>query len=114
MQVRYRDDVESEGLKTDSFMTHQARMSNAWRTTPIKWYPIPILLGAIVLVGVKARRDWVNDQNESRGKVVDEDGKIVSMHGPWTVSNHLLVKITLEVDFIYFALTRSTYWELCL
>jgi hypothetical protein len=61
-------------------------MVNAWKTTPIKWYPIPVLLGAIVLVAVKARRDWIKDRNESRGKVVDEEGKIVTMHGPWTVS----------------------------
>lgn len=67
-------------------LTMLARLADAWKTTPIKWYPIPVLLGAIVLVGVKARRDYNKDRNESRGKVVDENGKIVTMHGPWTVS----------------------------
>jgi phosphatidylserine decarboxylase len=63
-----------------------ARLGTAWRTTPIKWYPIPIFLGALVLVGVQARRNYNKDRNESRGKVVDENGKIVTMQGPWTVS----------------------------
>lgn len=67
-----------------------ARMAHSWRTTPIKWAPIPLLLGAIVLVGVKARRDYVADRAGtvragSKGRVVDGEGRVVSMSGPWTV-----------------------------
>lgn len=60
-------------------------MYHAWKTTPIKWYPIPILLGAVVLIGVQARKMYVADLKGSRGKIVDENGQIVSMKGPWTV-----------------------------
>lgn len=67
-------------------ITLAARMVNAWKTTPIKWYPIPALLGAVVLVGIQARRNYNKDRSESRGKIVDENGKIVTMKGPWTVS----------------------------
>ncbi|PWN95245.1 phosphatidylserine decarboxylase, partial [Tilletiopsis washingtonensis] len=67
-----------------------ARMAHSWRSTPIAWKPLPIILGAAVLVGVQARRNYVADRdgrsrNGKRGKVVDENGRVVSMSGPWTV-----------------------------
>lgn len=70
--------------RTYAGSTMAERISNAWRTTPIKWYPIPALLGAIVLVGIQARRNYVADR-QGRGKIVDENGKVVTMSGPWTV-----------------------------
>lgn len=72
-------DVLSPGLYSPE------RVVNAWKETPVKWYPIPALLGAVVLVGIKARRDYVSDRNGSRGKVVDENGQVVTASGPWTV-----------------------------
>ncbi|PWN48274.1 phosphatidylserine decarboxylase [Violaceomyces palustris] len=64
-----------------------ARLSKAWKTTPTVWYPIPILLGAFVLLGVKARRDYLAEQggNGKGAKIVDENGHVVKMQGPWTV-----------------------------
>ncbi|KAE8241697.1 hypothetical protein A4X13_0g7300 [Tilletia indica] len=66
-----------------------ARVVHAWRTTPTVWYPIPFLLGALVIVGVKARRDYLDsgntDSNSVVGRVVDENGQVVKMSGPWTV-----------------------------
>lgn len=66
-------------------------MADSWRRTPIRWYPIPILLGAVVLVGVQARRNYVADIEAAGGrsvggKIVDENGQVVTMSGPWTVS----------------------------
>ncbi|EPQ28818.1 uncharacterized protein PFL1_03621 [Pseudozyma flocculosa PF-1] len=64
-----------------------SRLSTAWKSTPTKWYPIPVLLGAVVLIGVQARKDYVAEQ-EGRGvghKIVDENGQVVRMSGPWTV-----------------------------
>jgi hypothetical protein len=60
-------------------------LKRAWKETPIKWYPIPILLGAIVLIGVQARRLYNADQS-GKGKIVDGEGKVVTMSGPWAVS----------------------------
>ncbi|KAK0552751.1 phosphatidylserine decarboxylase 1 [Tilletia horrida] len=45
---------------------------------------------ALVLVGIKARRDYLvsvdpDQTNDTPGRVVDENGHIVRMHGPWTV-----------------------------
>ncbi|KAN0063068.1 phosphatidylserine decarboxylase 1 [Thecaphora frezii] len=64
-----------------------SRLSSAWRSTPIRWYPIPVLLGAVVLIGVQARKDYVAEQ-DGRGvghRIVDENGQVVRMSGPWTV-----------------------------
>lgn len=63
-----------------------ARLANAWKSTPIKWYPIPVLLGACVLVGIQARRNYLRDRKGAQAKIVDENGKVVTMQGPWTVS----------------------------
>ena len=65
-----------------------ARIKQSWQSTPIKWYPIPILLGAVVLVGVQARKNYIADKeatNGSRSRVVDENGQVIRMKGPWTV-----------------------------
>ncbi|CAD6900991.1 unnamed protein product [Tilletia controversa] len=66
-----------------------ARVVHAWRTTPTIWYPLPFLLGALVIVGVKARRDYLDSENTNSdsivGRVVDENGQVVKMSGPWTV-----------------------------
>lgn len=75
-------------------ISHSARLAQTWRTTPTKWYPIPVLLGAFVLIGIQARRNYVQDkkalENGGRtrgGKIVDENGHVVTMQGPWTVSD---------------------------
>lgn len=67
--------------------SYQTKLSRSWRDTPIKWYPIPILLGAVVLVGVQARRNFIAER-DGKGvgtKIVDENGQVVRMQGPWTV-----------------------------
>lgn len=67
--------------------SYKQKVFRSWSGTPIKWYPIPILLGAVVLVGVQARRSYVAEQN-GKGvgtKIVDENGQVVKMQGPWTV-----------------------------
>ncbi|KAK0521132.1 phosphatidylserine decarboxylase 1 [Tilletia horrida] len=67
------------------------RAKHAWRTTPTVWYPIPFLLGACVVIGIKARRNFLDsrdggsDSGSIVGRVVDENGQVVRMSGPWTV-----------------------------
>ncbi|CAO1613020.1 unnamed protein product [Sympodiomycopsis kandeliae] len=76
------------GPRDDDKQNRKGRISEAWKSTPIKWYPIPILLGAVVLVGVQARRNYIADrdaQEGSKGKIVDENGQVITMSGPWTV-----------------------------
>lgn len=67
--------------------SYKQKLSRSWFGTQTKWYPIPILLGAVVLVGVQARRNYNAEQN-GKGvgtKIVDENGQVVKMQGPWTV-----------------------------
>ncbi|WVO14410.1 phosphatidylserine decarboxylase [Cryptococcus depauperatus] len=57
------------------------------RSTPIKWYPIPIALGALVLLAVQYRKQRREDiQVESQGEggaIIKRSGKKVD--GPWQV-----------------------------
>ncbi|SJX62471.1 related to PSD1-phosphatidylserine decarboxylase 1 [Sporisorium reilianum f. sp. reilianum] len=78
---------QSKQAGQDQNPSYKQKLSRSWSSTPIKWYPIPILLGAVVLVGVQARRNYVAEQN-GKGvgtKIVDENGQVVKMQGPWTV-----------------------------
>lgn len=55
-------------------------MLTAWTETPVTWYPIPIAVGALVLVAIQYRR-------KTRKEVlVDEDGnEVIRLKGPWQV-----------------------------
>lgn len=81
-----------QGIKIDRILPSFAYLSfslerviTAWKETPVKWYPIPALLGAVVLVGIQSRRNYIRDREGSRSRVVDENGKAVTASGPWTV-----------------------------
>ena len=76
-----------EGQHKQQGGSYMQKLSRSWSGTQIKWYPIPILLGAVVLIGVQARRNYVAER-DGKGvgtKIVDENGQVVKMQGPWTV-----------------------------
>jgi phosphatidylserine decarboxylase len=60
------------------------KIERAW-STPTKWYPIPIALGALVLVAVQYRK-----QRSSEPEVTSqrEGGAVLkpAIDGPWQVS----------------------------
>lgn len=61
------------------------RLSEAW-STPTKWYPIPLALGALVLLAVQFRRntrDPPEVESQREGGVVFKSSKL---DGPWQVS----------------------------
>ncbi|CAO1620616.1 unnamed protein product [Parajaminaea phylloscopi] len=82
-----RSDEHGSNSSNGKGFSFSARLQDAWRRTPVKWYPIPILLGALVLVGVQARRNYLSDRaaEQGPGRIVDENGQVVTMSGPWTV-----------------------------
>jgi phosphatidylserine decarboxylase len=59
------------------------KIGRAW-STPTKWYPIPIALGALVLVAVQYRK-----QRRAEPEVVSqrEGGAVIKPDGPWQVSS---------------------------
>nr|GAT56102.1 phosphatidylserine decarboxylase proenzyme [Mycena chlorophos] len=65
------------------------KLLNAWTETPVKWYPIPIAVGALVLVAIQYRK-------KARKEVhVDADGnEIIRLKGPWQV--HVLGALPLR------------------
>ncbi|KAJ4477328.1 phosphatidylserine decarboxylase 1 [Lentinula aciculospora] len=69
------------------------RVINAWTQTPTKWYPIPIAVGAILLVVIQYRR---KRRASSFPQVdVDQDGvEVIKLKGPWQV--HVLGALPLR------------------
>ena len=67
-------------LKADDFR-FKGKLMNAWTETPTKWYPLPIAVGAMVLVYVQYRR-----KRRSKEVQVDENGmEVIKLKGPWQV-----------------------------
>lgn len=71
---------------TEEKESFRVRATRAWTSTPTKWYPIPIALGALVLVAVQYRK-----QSRTSGDAVevtdDGSGQNVRLKssGPWQV-----------------------------
>ncbi|KAJ7049477.1 phosphatidylserine decarboxylase 1 [Mycena amicta] len=65
------------------------KLLTAWTGTPVIWYPIPIAVGALVLVAIQYRR-------KARKEVhVDENGnEVIRLKGPWQV--HVLGALPLR------------------
>lgn len=68
--------------------THSAdQLKRAWKT-PTKWKPIPVALGALVLLAVQFRHSLLGiDEPEvtKQGK----DGAVLKPDGPWQVSRRV-------------------------
>jgi len=58
----------------------------AWTQTPTKWYPLPIAVGALLLVVIQLKR---KSRQSSAEVQVDENGQeVIRLKGPWQVSTH--------------------------
>ncbi|KIY66734.1 phosphatidylserine decarboxylase 1 [Cylindrobasidium torrendii FP15055 ss-10] len=71
-------DPESTGASLPLYK----KLVNAWTQTPTKWFPLPLAVGALLLVAMQYRK------NSARAKevVVDEHGiEVVKLRGPWHV-----------------------------
>jgi len=68
-----------------------ARLSHAWNSTPTKWYPIPVALGAAVLLAVQYKRSPFAFGAKEDQAVVESEGEggarvKMKSSGPWQVS----------------------------
>lgn len=81
-----------EQLRRENDVPHarhrrKSKFSRAWRVwneTPLKWTPLPVLLGAIVLVSVQAHRQWQRNERIV-APIVDGSSEPVRIKGPWSV-----------------------------
>lgn len=63
------------------------KLMNAWTETPTKWYPLPLAVGALLLVAIQYRRKSKRAVKEVE---LDENGQeVITLKGPWQVSNPL-------------------------
>lgn len=54
---------------------------SAWTHTPTKWYPLPLAVGALLLVVIQYRKKAARAERELD---VDEHGhEIIKLKGPW-------------------------------
>ncbi|KAI6105112.1 phosphatidylserine decarboxylase-domain-containing protein [Pisolithus croceorrhizus] len=65
---------------------------SAWTRTPTKWYPLPLAVGALLLVMIQYRKKVARAEREVD---VDEEGhEVIRLKGPWQV--HVLGALPLR------------------
>ncbi|KAJ7182609.1 phosphatidylserine decarboxylase 1 [Mycena crocata] len=79
----------NSGLEVGAGLPLYRKIINAWTETPTKWYPIPIAVGALVLVAMQYRK-------KTRKEVhVDAEGnEVIKLKGPWQI--HVLGALPLR------------------
>ncbi|KAG6836529.1 hypothetical protein H0H93_007075 [Arthromyces matolae] len=73
------------GLNTKgaSSIPFYRKLINAWTETPTKWYPLPLAVGALLLVALQYRKKVQRARKEVE---VDENGmEVIRLKGPWQV-----------------------------
>ncbi|PPQ69457.1 hypothetical protein CVT26_002867 [Gymnopilus dilepis] len=59
------------------------RLINAWKDTPTKWYPLPLAVGALLLVVIQYRKKVKRARQEV--ELNDEGMEVIKLKGPWHV-----------------------------
>ncbi|KIJ58765.1 hypothetical protein HYDPIDRAFT_102005 [Hydnomerulius pinastri MD-312] len=68
------------------------KLISAWTQTPTKWYPLPLAVGALLLVMIQYRKKVARAEKEVH---VDHEGQeIIKLKGPWQV--HVLGALPLR------------------
>ena len=67
------------------------RLINAWKDTPTKWYPLPLAVGALLLVVIQYRKKVKRARQEVE---LNEEGReVIKLKGPWHVRLITVTKI---------------------
>lgn len=64
----------------------------AWTQTPTKWYPLPIAVGALLLVAIQYKRK--SKQSSAEVELDDNGQEVIRLKGPWQV--HVLGTLPLR------------------
>lgn len=59
-------------------------MIAAWTNTPTKWYPLPLAVGALLLVAIQYRKNVAKAEREVSANSEGRD--VIKLKGPWQVS----------------------------
>ncbi|KZP22073.1 phosphatidylserine decarboxylase 1 [Athelia psychrophila] len=68
------------------------KLIQAWSQTPTKWYPLPLAVGALLLVAIQYRHKFKRGQKEVH--LNDDGAEIIKLKGPWQV--HVLGALPLR------------------
>lgn len=69
---------------------YTGKIITAWTQTPTKWYPLPLAVGALLLVAIQYHK-MARAQKEVH---VDEKGRdVIKLKGPWQVRVFLLCNL---------------------
>ena len=83
------EQLSSEASRRSTSRTSTWRRAwKTWRDTPLKWSPLPIAVGASVLVAVQAHRVYVEQcrrEADDSSPVIDGAKKPVRTSGPWSL-----------------------------
>ncbi|EJT98898.1 phosphatidylserine decarboxylase [Dacryopinax primogenitus] len=69
------------------------KVAHAWRTTETKWYPLPLAVGALLLVGLAWKHEYQRRRREAE-VTLSGDGEVLKLQGPWQV--HVLGALPLR------------------
>ncbi|KAJ3571871.1 hypothetical protein NP233_g3477 [Leucocoprinus birnbaumii] len=80
------------GLPSGAGVPLYRKLMTAWTETPTKWYPLPLAVGALLLVAIQYRR---KSKRASKEVELDENGQeVIKLKGPWQV--HVLGALPLR------------------
>lgn len=75
-------------MKRRSAYLDPEKLAEAWKNTPTKWYPLPVFIGALLLVAINYRKRHTQSGRGSEPQVhVDNDGReVLRLRGPFQVN----------------------------
>lgn len=71
---------------TDSITCYTGKLINAWTETPTKWYPLPLAVGALLLVAMQYRKRAKRAKAQLEADLNENGYEVIKLKGPWQVS----------------------------
>ena len=71
---------------TKSVACSTGKLINAWTKTPTKWYPLPLAVGALLLVAMQYRKKAKRAQAQLEADLNENGYEVIKLKGPWQVS----------------------------
>ena len=84
---------------TDSVACSTGKLINAWTQTPTKWYPLPLAVGALLLVAMQYRKKAKRAQAQLEADLNENGYEVIKLKGPWQVRNYksFLSELVLDI-----------------